>query len=215
MMRSIESDRTSLLSSEQSWGRPNKPCFDVSSMLHACIVQDAVLPNRLCQDPYGCPWDPLAERILSVCCSNFVLPVSTLNWWWNVNWLHIQYDQCTRRNCPEITLSCSVGSMGLRPEWPWRARRSRISCPDGSVQCWKIFLFPPPFAILLFHISSDQYWEYSNSFRRSSFSLQNSIATSSSRGNSPCRRRVCSVFATGYALLQYQSIFFHEYVQLL
>ena len=34
-------------------------CFDVSSMLYACIVQDAVLPCRSCQDPYGfCPWDP-------------------------------------------------------------------------------------------------------------------------------------------------------------
>ena len=30
--------------------------FDVSSMLCACIVQDAVLPSRSCQDPYVlCP----------------------------------------------------------------------------------------------------------------------------------------------------------------
>ena len=97
------------------------------------------------------------------------------------------------------TLSCNVGSMGWSPEWPWRARRWRISCPDGSVQYLILFLFPPPPAILLFHISSDQCWEYSNSFRRSSFSLQNSIAPSSSRGNCPCRRRVPSLFATGYA----------------
>ena len=42
------------------------------SMHCANIVQDALLPNRFCQDPYGfCPWDPQAERILSVCCSNF------------------------------------------------------------------------------------------------------------------------------------------------
>ena len=48
-------------------------------MLCACIVQDAVLPSRSCQDPYGfCPWDPQAERILSVCCSNFDLTVSAL-----------------------------------------------------------------------------------------------------------------------------------------
>ena len=41
--------------------------FGVSSMFCACIVQDAVLPNRSCQDPYVLfPWDPLAERILSV-----------------------------------------------------------------------------------------------------------------------------------------------------
>ena len=30
----------------------NKPCSNVSSMLYACIVQDAVLPSRSCQDPY-------------------------------------------------------------------------------------------------------------------------------------------------------------------
>ena len=38
--------------------------------------------------------------------------------------------------------------------------------------------------------SSDQHWEHSNLFWRSSFSLQDSIAPSSSRGSSPCRRRV-------------------------
>ena len=43
------------------------------------------------------------------------------------------------------------------------------------------------------------FWECSNLFRRSSFSLQNWIAPSSSRSNSPCRRRVFSLFATGYA----------------
>ena len=67
------------------------------------------------------------------------------------------------------------------------------------MQYWNLFLLPPPPAILLFHISSDQYWECSNLFRKSSFSLQNSIAPSSSRGNCPCRRRVFSLSATGYA----------------
>ena len=32
------------------------------------------------------------------------------------------------------TLSWSVGSMGLRPERSWRARRIRLSCHDESVQ---------------------------------------------------------------------------------
>ena len=41
------------------------------------------------------------------------------------------------------TLSCSEGSMGLRPEWPWRARRYKIA-PDESVQYWYLFLIPPP-----------------------------------------------------------------------
>ena len=53
---------------------------DVSSMLYTCIVQDAVLPSRSCQDPYDfCLWDPQAERILSVCCSNLDLQVSIPN----------------------------------------------------------------------------------------------------------------------------------------
>ena len=69
--RSIESDRTSILSSGQDWCRPNKLRSDVSSMLCAWIVQDVVLPRRSYQDPCGfCPYDPQAERILSVCCSN-------------------------------------------------------------------------------------------------------------------------------------------------
>ena len=101
------------------------------------------------------------------------------------------------------TLSWSVGSMGLPPGWPWRARRWRISCPDESVQCWNLFWLPPSPAILLFHTSSDQYWEFSNSIRRSSLNLQNSIAPSSSRSNCPCRRRVFSLFATGYAWLDW------------
>ena len=51
--RSIASDRTLIPSLEQVWCRPNTQCFDVSSMLYAGIVHDAVLPSRLCQDPYG------------------------------------------------------------------------------------------------------------------------------------------------------------------
>ena len=35
-------------------------------------------------------------------CSNFVLLVSILNWWWKENWLHIRCDKCTRRNCSEF-----------------------------------------------------------------------------------------------------------------
>ena len=41
------------------------------------------------------------QKEYCVCCSNFVLPVSILNWWWNVNWLHIRRDTCTWRNRPE------------------------------------------------------------------------------------------------------------------
>ena len=40
------------------------------------------------------------------------------------------------------TLSWNEKPTRLRPEWPWRARRYRISCLDGSVQYWYRFLFP-------------------------------------------------------------------------
>ena len=100
--RSIVSDRTSILSSKQDWCRHTIPCFDVSSMPYACVVQDAVPPSRSCQDPCVLyPYDPQAKKILSVCCSNYVLPISILNWWWNVNWLHIRHNKCTWRNRPE------------------------------------------------------------------------------------------------------------------
>ena len=33
---------------------------------------------------------------------SFVLPVSILNSWWSVNWLHIRYDKSTRKNCSEL-----------------------------------------------------------------------------------------------------------------
>ena len=71
-------------------------------MFLQCFFSDAVLPSRSCQDPYVlCPWDPEAERILSVCCPIFDLQVSIPNWWWNVNWLHIRHDKCIGRNRPE------------------------------------------------------------------------------------------------------------------
>ena len=92
------------------------------------------------------------------------------------------------------TFSCIEGSMGLRPEWPWKARRKRISCPDEPVQYWNLFLWPPPPTIVLFHISSDQCWECTKSFRRWSLNLQNSIAPSSSQGRWSWRRKSAQSF---------------------
>ena len=43
------------------------------------------------------------KNTVCVSCLNFVLPLSILNLWWSVNWLHILYDKCTRRNCSELT----------------------------------------------------------------------------------------------------------------
>ena len=101
---SIASDRTLFLSFEQVWCRPNTLCLDVCSMLYACTVQDAVLPSRSSQDLCVlCSKDLQAESYLSAFCSNSGLRVSILNLWWNVFWLHIRRDICTRRNRLELT----------------------------------------------------------------------------------------------------------------
>ena len=91
------------------------------------------------------------------------------------------------------TLSCRVGSIRLRPEWPWRARSYKI-VPDESVQHWYLFLLPPPPAMLFFHFLSDQWWQYKKYFWRLSLILQNAIAPSSSLGSLPWRRRWINFF---------------------
>ena len=135
-----------------------------------------------------CSLDPQPWRILSVFpCLNFVLPLSILNVWWSANWPHIRCGKCSRRNRSEL-IHCPV----MKDQWD-----CVLNGLDGSVQYWNLFLFPPPFAIVLFHFSSDQCWDCTRSFRRYSFTLQNSIAPPSSRGRRPCRRRVLSCFDTG------------------
>ena len=52
------------------------------------------------------------EKKLSVFCSNFVLLISILNSWWSVNWLHILYNKCTRRNRSEL-INCPV----MKDQW--------------------------------------------------------------------------------------------------
>ena len=98
---------------KQVWCRLNTPCLDVSSTFCACTVQDAVLPGQLYPDLcVPCSLDPQTWRIPSVFCSNFVLPVSILNSWWSVNWLHLRCDKCTRRNRSEL-VHCPV----LKDQW--------------------------------------------------------------------------------------------------
>ena len=58
----------------------------------------------------------------------------------------------------KTTLSCNEGSTRLRPECPWRAGRYR-TVPDESVQYCDLFSFPPPLAMVFFHLSSDQWWQ--------------------------------------------------------
>ena len=97
-------DRISILSVEQAVYRPSTPYLGALSTF-VCKMQDVVgqiklywilmiLMHGIC----GCK-----EYLLSFLAQIFVLPVSILYLWWSVNWLHIRYDKCTRRNCSELT----------------------------------------------------------------------------------------------------------------
>ena len=93
-----------------------------------------------------------------------------------------------------ITLSCNEGSMRLRPECPWRARRWRI-VPEISVQYWYLLFTPPPAAKHNFQRSSDQYCTCGSWFRRQFLILQNWTAPSFSRCTVwECRRRLIDYF---------------------
>ena len=146
------------------------------------------------------------EYYLSFPSLNFILPVSILTLWWSVNWLHIQYDKCTRRNCQELP-HCPV----VKDQWDCvlndleELGDKEFLVLTESLQYWNIFFLPPPPAILLFHISSDQCWEFSNSFRRQSSNLQNSVAPSSSGGKWPWRRRAVSRFDRLYKSVHFLS----------
>ena len=101
-----------------------------------------------------------------------------------------------------MTLSCKVGLMRLRPKWPWSGRRYKIA-PDESGQYWYLFLFPPPLAMLFFHFSSEQWWQYKKCFWRLSLILQNSIAPSLSRCKLPWRRKWINFFDTSQSESEY------------
>ena len=107
------------------------------------------------------------------------------------------------------TLSCSVGSMGLRPEWPWRARRYKI-VPDESGQYWYLFLFPHPLAMLFFHLSSDLWWQYKKWVWRLSLILRNSVASSFSLGRLPSRRRWINFFTMNKDACNVEDINIHH-----
>ena len=68
-----------------------------------------------------------------------------------------------------VTLSCSVRSIRLYPECPWRARMCTI-VPEESVQYWYLFLFPPPPSILFFHLLSDHWGQHCKYFQKILFS---------------------------------------------
>ena len=95
--------------------------FDVSSMFSACTMQDAVLLGQCYSDLCVlCSKDPQTWKIPSVCCSNFVLPEFVMECKLIA---HPMWEKYSKKLFGINTLSCNEGSMGLRPEWPWRARR--------------------------------------------------------------------------------------------
>ena len=93
------------------------------------------------------------------------------------------------------TLSCNEGSIRLRPECLWRARKQTI-VPGESVQYWNLLLSPPP-AKHTFHSLSDQWGECGNWLWRFSLILQKWTAPSSSRWTCcEWRRRYITFFDT-------------------
>ena len=95
-------DRTSILSSEQSWCRPHTPYF--WCFFHALYMYDAwrgsfksIVSGSLWFLSMGS-----TGRKNTVCLLlKFWPPVSIPNWRWNVNWLHIQHDKCPGRSRSE------------------------------------------------------------------------------------------------------------------
>ena len=170
-------DRTSILFVEQAVYRPNTPYPGVFS-ISACTMQDVVWSNQaladLC-DP--CSWDSQPWRIPSVFpCLNFVLPVSILNFWWSVNWPHIQYYKCTQRNCSE-SIHCPV----VKDQWDCvlndleELERIEFLVLTGqySIEIFYCCLRLLPSCSSIHHQTNIESTQIM--FWRSSFSLQNSI----------------------------------------
>ena len=86
---------------EQAVYRPNTPYPGVFSTSFACTMKDVVWSSQSLWSLFM-GFTAVKEYRLSFPCLNFVLPPSILNLW-SVNWLHIQYDKCTRRDCSELT----------------------------------------------------------------------------------------------------------------
>ena len=136
----------------------NIPCSDVSSVLYACTVHDAVHSSRSYPGSLWFWCMGSTSGMSTVCLLLKVLPTSInpelmmeceliAHPTWLMHW---------KKSLGLTTLSCKVGSMRLRPECPWRSRKYKNCSWRISTQL-KYFLCPPP-AMLLFHFSSDQRW---------------------------------------------------------
>ena len=137
-------------------------------------------------------------RTLSVFpCPNFVLPVSILNLWWSVNWLHIRCDKCTRRNCSELT-HCPL----VRDQWDCVLNDlEELGDQEFLVLTSQhnIEIFSYCLRLLPFYSSTFQHTNVENSQNRSEDNLLISriqSVPSSSRGRSPWRKSVLSRFDT-------------------
>ena len=141
----------------------------------------------------------LVQRIHSrteYCLSFLAQILSSLNLRWSVNWLHIRRDKRTRRNRPELT-HCPVDT----DQWD-SVLNDLEECGDKEflvlMDQYNIEIWSKSSRLLPFYSPTFQAQcrEFSNSYRRQCFNLQNSTAPSSSRGRSPWRRRVLSRFDT-------------------
>ena len=82
-------------------------------MLYACIVQDAVLPSRSCQDPYGSLFIGPTDVKNTVCLLlKFCPPGINPELMMECNLIAHPKEELLGK----IILSCRVGSMRLRPE---------------------------------------------------------------------------------------------------
>ena len=128
------------------------PCF-----MHVSCMARFIQVDRIRILMILIPRDPQAERVLSVCCSNIVFPVSILNLWRSLNWPHIQHVKCTRRNCLESTYCPEVN-------YQWccvlndleELRDKQTIAPESSVQYWNLLFTPPPAAKHAVHRSSNK-----------------------------------------------------------
>ena len=125
----------------------------------------------------------------------FVLPVSILNSWWSVSWLHIRCEKCTRRNCSEFT-HCPV----MKDQWnsvlndleELGDKEFLVLMDQYNIKIFSCFLRLSPLYTSTFHHTNVEIAQ--NRSEDNPFLLQNSIAPSSSRGRWPWTKKSTQSF---------------------
>ena len=123
---SIVSDRTSILSSEQDECRPNIVfwCF-FHALCMSCARRGApksIVSGSLCSLSIGSTGRKNTVCLLLKICPPGINPELMM--------------ECKLIAHP---ISCNEGSLRLRPEWPWRARRYSI-VPEESAHYWSFLV---------------------------------------------------------------------------